>query len=459
MNENIQRENVSKIEKKQYPTAEDIDNVADDKKYFKGESYELKRMKILREIGDEVGTERVRDLLNSLNEEGNGSVFSSDEKFDPWTEMKSIRKGASVEENRQRLDTFKKKMAYQKMGIIEMQSILYDTIDKSPNVTEKDLEEKISELMKKYAISVEQQAIFEKGIGIYVERHNGIVKNTKDCIKENGEVDGQKLFEKMFKRAPFGKVEVVIKPITVYLKLSDVKDYAYVESGAYKQQREADDEEIIKAKRSSGAKLINSQVPGMEHTVAIENTSKFAFWSSKKEVSNIVLTHEDQHNFNDVIESSFPIYGKYDDASGDSNQKTESEIENEKNDLRDADIELIVKDEICSYVKDGSNATSIRKTLLKKDTIYKFGENYKKENKNDDEQFSQEYVDLVECSIVAAFDLIKNGYTREEANAFLFPEDILYWPKAVERQLGIRKSPKQELKDRRDLSKTRSIFF
>ncbi|KKQ45898.1 MAG: hypothetical protein US63_C0009G0009 [Candidatus Moranbacteria bacterium GW2011_GWC2_37_8] len=455
MNENIQAGNETRVEKKE-PSYEDI---YDGKQYFTGESRELAKMKAMQEIGDEVGTERVRDLLNSIPDENSDKLFSANEKFDPWAEMKNIRTGTR-EENKDRLDLFKKKMAYQKIGMIEMQSILYDEINKKPRVTEDELEAKISELMNKYALSDHQRDIFEKSIEIYIERHNGITNYTKECLAKHGEISGKKLFEEMFKRAPYGRVDVVIKPMTLYLKMHNIKDYAYVESGAYMEGRDADKNEIKAANRSGGTKLGNSHIPGLEHTVAIENASSLAariFW----ERSRKILTHEDQHNFNQLIDDAL---------SGNSNEGLNPagieppliETQNDR-ELSDFDISLSVQNEICAYVKDGSDAESIRNYLLKRDTIYTYGEKYKKENKKNGEKFSQDYIDLVEGGIVAVFDLIKHGYSREEANALLYTENIFYWGNVVEKQLGKRKSIKQELKDKKKLTSLRGrikrLFF
>ena len=445
-------ENSFKVEAKKLPK----EPVKVDSETLADNSKELFRMKILREIGDEVETERVRDLLRLISDEDtpekellekqDSEIFLPNEVFDPVKEVRAIRTG-SRKDSSARLEIFKKKLAYQKEGITEIQGILYREVDKNEEVKENDLAKSVAGLMAKYALSENQRGIFNEAMKIYVERHDGIVANTKDCLMADGKVDGEKLFGKIFKRSPQGKVEVVIKPITVYLKLYDIEDYAYVVSDAYVSGREANDEEIKDAERSDGTKLGNSHYPGMEHCVAVENTSKFLMRNSRAR-SEKTLIHEDQHNFNDLINESFVSSFERMKATSELHQENESgkvKIEKEENASdRDFYIGLKAADEICSYAKDGSSPSKIRHVLLENDTLYEYGEDYKKENKKEGEQFSDEYIELIESAIAALFDLIENGYSREQATAFLFTEYISDWKKIVERQLGNRKRKKPE---------------
>jgi hypothetical protein len=199
----------------------------------------------------------------------------------------------------------------------------------------------------------------------------------------------------------------------------------------------------------------------MENVIALENVSRFSLPGFGKS-SERILVHEEQHNFNCLIydarakahEELFPADNENESEDSEALKENIEEVDKEIEGRveRDSEIRFKVKDEICAYVIDRSSAIGIRDMLLEEYGLYEFGEYYKEENKKKGERFSREYVELVEGGIVAMFDLIKNGYSRQEAVSLLFTENLMRWRLVVDRQLGVEKNKKKEIRDRNKLN-------
>lgn len=439
MNEKAKLEAVSKTEKYSY---EDVAFKEGD--HFVDRSEGLRDATREQEIRDKVAAKTILKSISNIPEQGSRGIFLSGDKFDPYEEIKKIRHGLK-EERQEKLEDFKRKLAYQKQGIAKMQDYLYQVIEGKIDHDKKTTTAELVKMADHFALCDDQKHAFDVAYQICKKRHDGIARRLSGYVDGRGEIDGRGFYENVFGKKPRGKVEVEVRPITVHFKLYNIEDYAYIDSFAYKTKGKVEGKEIMKARRSSGKKLNNSGIPGLEQVITLENASDYSGWNDR-ENSERILTHEDRHNLNDVIERA--LWYAYD------NQDSNNEDDERKDDNceRDFEIESMIKDEICAYVKDGSPAGRIWDMILKKDTLYGYGKDFRKEKKREGEEFSQEYINLIEKGIVAMFDLIEDGYSKEEAIALLFSERLLLWPRVVERQLGKKKSGKQELNDRKKLN-------
>ncbi|HBI34479.1 MAG TPA: hypothetical protein DEA43_00970 [Candidatus Moranbacteria bacterium] len=424
-----------------------------DQTYSKSISQELAEMRIQQEKKDIDEIDKIMGFFRVPERNNEVHVFDAGEKFDPYSEIDKIRVG-SKKEKRHNLEIYKKKLIFQRKGITEMQTHLYELMQKKETMTVEMLKQSIADLEDKYALCDEQRRIFDSAIKIYAERHNGIVENTRDCIDEEGNIDGKKLYEKIFGRQPYGDVNVEILPITIYLRTFDFEDYAYVHSNAYKNKREIDDDEFKNASMSGGVKLWNSGFSGLESVVTLQNANNVVKRMFKS-ISDETRDHEDQHNFNDLIDEAFINNGSASSPIGENEEilRDVDEKEKKKQDAesRDIGIEMMIGDEMCAFFKTGNSAQYIHDAILKKDTIYEYGKNYRKEKRKHGEQFSQNYKDLVDGGIVAMFDLLDHGYSRKEVIALLFFDLPSQWGKVVSRVLERRKTTTEEKQDRKKI--------
>ncbi len=408
------------------------------------DSANLQETKFLQHEADMKEVDRIMGLVREIPENSEEVIFSPGEQFDPHEELSKIRIG-SKDENKKNLEIFKKKLIFQKKGIIEIQGLLYQEIGNNNEITAEQLKLNIADFKEKYALSDNQRLIFDSAIDTMIQRHEGIVENTQDCIREDGSVDGEKLFAKIFKKQPLGKVVVDILPCTIYLKTYNLQDYTYVHSSAYAiNGLNINDSDVQNANRSGGVRLGDSQYPGLESVVTLQNATTMY----KRLFSNKILIHEDQHNFNNIINHALDA-GETDITLND--KEDIIEFKRRKANERDILIEVRAADEICAYLKDGSNMQRIHDFLLGGATIYEYGEDYKQEEKKFGQQFSQEYIDIVDGGIVAIFDLLKNGYSREAAIAALFPETLTNWGKVTSRLLNKKKTFAEEQRDRKNI--------
>jgi len=433
------KENNSKIfsqeKKNQVSSATEEENNG----YGNDYSRKLLEERSQQEKKDKIAANKVLESIKKSAEPEEERLFPPREIFNPEKEIGKIRKGAKAWQW-EKLAKFKERLAFQKEGIAQIQRLLYEKFEKNEFRDVEEIRQNIFNLENKYALSNKQRGLVEKAADICWRQHNSIQQNIGDCLKRNGNVDGKKLFEKIFRRPPQGKVEVIIKPITVYFRLFNDKDFAYALSGEYFAGRNIDDNDLKNASRYGGAKLGNSHFPGLENAVAIERTPNF-FRRNFTNFSQRVLVHEDQHSFNDLIDQAL--------GSAYKNKDKKNFITKEKK--WDNIITRRAKNEICAYFKDGSTAEEIRRKLMK-GSIYAYGQDYQREAKKYGEKFSEEYIKIIEEGIVSIFDLVKYGYPKEDALALLTTEDISKWKKVVERQLGWKKSQKEEKKDRRRLT-------
>lgn len=340
------------------------------------------------------------------------------EPIDFGKELKNIRSGTK-EEQKQKLADFKEKLIEQKKGIAEIQKKLFEEVEKNPDAEIWEYLDLVKDLQEKHDLSDDQRFAIEKGLGAYSRTHQAIREKTEEYVdKETGKIDGSKLYEKLFNQKPKGRVEVILRPAVIYVRIEDLDDYA----AAYNHSAVDQVTKEMKGEADSSGGCLLNNIPGLEGAVALEKATNGRFDKMDK-YSNATLQHEEQHAFNKIINRGY-------------NAEWERDLTNK--DLGEIGIEDQVKDEISAFFKDGRSAEDIRRILLNPETIYKYGFEYKKGEKGDKEEseFSQKYVDLVEKGIQAYADLLEAGHSKEDAQALLFVEPLSKWTKTTERLLG-----------------------
>jgi hypothetical protein len=345
-----------------------------------------------------------------LEQEMINNPFAPGEVFDPEIEIGKIRQG-SGEERRQNLETFKQKLIYQKKGLAQIENRLWAEIEKNPTVEAVALKDILQELGDKFALSESQREKFSVALEIYFSRRQAVQEYRERCIGEDGEVDGGRLYKRLFGKSPSGEVGVVMKPAEIHLQVHDKADYAYLVSGANLVHGGLTGSDLTLADKSRGCVAALAETTGLKNAVLVENFSK------KSEDINFERTfrHESQHATNSLTLAVFAP------------ERFEEETR--------------IKNEISAYFKSGLSFEEIREKILSSDTVYDYGFDYKNEkvgwwDKLKQEvlgrkTFSQEYQRLVENGIQAFDALLKAGYSTEEVQALIFKESLPNWPKVA----------------------------
>jgi hypothetical protein len=409
------------------PTTEEIDSSRSCKlpesEEVRAEDGEFLREGELEKIRQEI-------KLDNLPE----SPFETGEIFDPEAELKkvSVLKG---EEKKTGLKSFKKKLNYQKKGLalIEVKSL--DLIKKNPGITKEELEESIKDIESKLALTKLQSDAIRTAFSNYSMVHKTIEEYAADFMDEDGDIDGPGLYKMLFQREPSGRVNVIIRPFSIFFRVENLEDYSHVAFQSYEGKDNWIIYKIRDAKKEGGAKVDYDPIPGLKDSIIIENCApetggKKSFDDEGLDVNDTLL-HEERHAYNDLFARSY-------DAEAHFTRNRSKE---------DLKYERFVKSEISAYFKCGRENVSIHKALLDKNTLYRYGFAYKNPGSSMDES----YIRLVEDGISSFDSLMDFGLSVDEVQAILFKEPLAKWKTTVERTVGFQMDPLTYEESKRDL--------
>jgi hypothetical protein len=382
--------------------------------------------------------------------------------FNPEEELKKIRSGTKAEQ-KQKLADFKRRLVEQKKGIAEIQKKIFEEVMKKPDASAEEYLKSIQDTMDRFYLSNDQQDAFKKALEAYSKTHQAIRENTKDYVNEKtGETDGAKIFEKLFKQKPIGRIEVILQPASIYFRIENLDDY--VVARKHGEINEITDKDREDANETGGLKLGGFNVAGLEHAITLEKATDGEF---DKPFNEVILIHETQHVLNEIIRKGYDAEQKKVEKRRERHKKEVSDTSTElKDDIHkkhlagyeNIRIEKRIKDEISAYFLAGRSPENIREVLLNPDTIYKYGFNYKGGNE-EKKEFSQEYIDLVEGGIAAFSTLLKSRYSVEDVQALLFVEPLSKWTKVVERISQEDKRPNERIEQlKKDLEEARKKY-
>jgi len=327
---------------------------------------------------------------------------------------------------------FRKELVENKKILSEIQAKIFKEIEINPDCSTEEYLDTIKDKLIGSGLSNEQQLAIRKGINAYVQQHEVVQDTVFEFVdKETNNVDGEKLYEKLFNQKPQGRVEAIISPVGIYLRLESLNDYTIGYYGGRNDQ--VSREMLNKADGSGGCKLNNFHIKGLENAIALEKATRGRF-DEENAFSEVTLKHETQHVINSLMNEAYNA--EFAKVEKDGNKE-------------DINIEKRTKDEISAFFRDGRTPKELRKIFLSSEqNPYEYRFDYADGNK-EKRQLSQKYIDLVENGIVAYSDLSKGGYTNENIQAILFTEPLSKWPRVVERFTGRIKST-EEIKNAKD---------
>ncbi len=371
------------------------------------------------------------------------------ETFSPEEELLEVRQ-APKEERHQALAEYKRKLAYQKEGLAKIQLDMTSKIMDNPDISFGELHEELDAFRQQYGLTFEQEAAARKVLMRYVQKHMAISDNREKYP------DDKQFFEALFGRGPKGKIEIIEGPMTVYVRCHNLDDYAFIQSEAFLQKRDATPEEVKKANMSVGVNVDRSLVPGLEGTITAEKSHGTKFGRFARET----FVHEEQHVIKRLFEETSyreNVFQRIKTA------KTEGELRSAMEEyLRWTrgrgfeSSEASAKNEILAYFKDGSSPKQIVDRLLlsrEAGEFYNFAADWRKnmpsffvrvlgeEHRELAEQvtrkvFVTEYRKIVKDGINAFSKLKAAGYSVEGAIALLTTEPLSRWGKVVSRLLA-----------------------
>ena len=412
------------------------------------------------------------------------------EQFFPELELKNIR-SLPKNEQRQALETYKEKLAYQKEGIAMMQEGFIATIRRNPDVLVPELNANLVKWAKEYGMSNDQIRVAVNILQEYLTKHRAVREFSAKHPND------QEAFEACFGVRPHGKVELVEGPITLYFRCFDSKDYALIHSQKFLPSSETVDKKDIKnANKSAGVSIGMSRIKNLKGTIIAENQgsldAKLDRAFSAKIFSLILgthgdelwrgtLIHEEQHAIKRLFEEPLRREEFFDNFWQSLNKNDMDGAENAlKNYLRHRreEGEVRAKDEILAYLKEGVSDSATLRTLMEKKGLYNYFKNSRKDiedylkgknemgkvffqafdlaknkdlrkgilssfKKMDKQVFEEEYKDILKSGIDSYRTLMRSGYSQDQTIALLINEPLDKWKKVVDRILEQKNKDKK----------------
>lgn len=384
----------------------------------------------------------------------NSIIKGEYEEFDPFLELKKIRRGAP-EERKKRLAEYKEQLVKQKKGIAELQIDLEEQIRENPDLHPADLMKSVYQKASEYKLSARQLSVFNNILNKYHEQHQAVESN-RSFYK-----DDKELFNACFGHYPQGKIEIIKGPITLYFRCHNIKDYAIIRSKKFKPADKLARRDIVIAKKSGGTTVINARIPELNGCITAENAEGRSFdeWSEK------IIKHEEQHAIKRLFKEEKFRENRHDlfieDLSKKENQKTLEDYFR----FRKKQFEEKAKDEILAYLKEGVRDTNaILNTLFRLeeheglyDYYRKWHEKGGKEEKNKiltkltkkraiidkiiinktmNKILVQEYRKDLSRAMIAVRKLQDRGFSNEKIVKLLITEPLGNWPKLARRLEG-----------------------
>jgi len=368
------------------------------------------------------------------------------EIFDPKKELQEIRYLPKTQ-RKGALEVFKKKLAFQQERLGSLQEQIIDIMRKNPDASMETIYNVALDIGSNFGMSEDQKKLTHSIIKTYTEKHQKIREVRREFT------DDRELFRALFGRLPMGKLEVIEGPITLYFRLQNIKDYAFLRSNAFLQNRNPEPKEIRSAQMSGGVALRETLVPGLDWVAIVEKSSSSISgrdFKPKKPIER-VYWHEEQH----AIKRLFATQRRW--------QATWVSLENAKNDqerqealknhlrIRRLQAEEYARDEILAYFKIGELKYTYE-NLLEEGGLY----NYFTDDEEDlktrlkkvlagypqslidglvKKVWVDEYRQTLKDAINSLEELENIGYSKDQAISVLIHEPLGRWKKVINRLL------------------------
>lgn len=389
--------------------------------------------------------------------------------FDPEAELKKIRQSPRGEQ-REKLRRYKLQLAHQKEGIETIKRELTGRAQMFPDSTPEMLYNSVAHHMDRYNFSRTQRAAVRKGLDTLQGKKDNINKLlNENRDSQTGEIDEAKIFQKLFRFQPGGKIKMSIEGggSMLAFKTDTVDDYARILAGG----NETVSAEAASVARMSGGMNITGGLDNKEllGSIIVENSGSYGGIGKNEEASKITISHEVQHGINDIMNKAFNAeeenfqkeHKSLDKRAADFNKNVSRgrdlsefsekelkereslvrDIETKNRHARDFGFERKAKDEISAYFTQNKySPEQLREILLGKGAeLYNYAYKHSAEKGQGADGISKDYKRIVDGGIDAMQMLVDNGYTRNQASNILFNEPLRNWSRVAERAVGSKK--------------------
>ncbi len=379
-------------------------------------------------------SERIDDVVDSVF----GDVFR------PKAELRRISR-APKGERREMLALFKANLKEHLDGMSRLQTAIIEQIRENPEMSGEELKQKIEGEADELHMSHREKITARKLADAYIEKRT----NIKTALEKYP--SAEELFRALAKSEPKGNIEIVVHPVSVYLKCENPDDFAEL----YKNINLSEGEEpsglqkafaeVARVGLTLGASVRETTEPLLNGAIIMENSSVIGDRS--------ILEHEEQHSIYDLFHTVL---------SKDSGEVKPPDMWSARNDherekifraysremRRDADE--TAKNEFLAYTKEGFDGEEVVGKLTN-GSSYDFlwhlrnsrfeiwrAEPLSKEKAKElmKEVYETEYVSTLNDA-GSAIDRLKNaGYTIDKIIAVLTYEPITRWKKTAEHLLS-----------------------
>ncbi len=388
--------------------------------------------------------------------------------FDPekdFLKLKNINKDDASE----KIKEFKDNLRKYKEVIASMGTEVFKYLEEVKEIDYKHLEDIPKRNIVNFKISEGSDFIksYREFIKNIKKREDALTSLVSDCLDNQGNMDANKIFEKLFYKEARGNIKIEKSPINIYIRMEDGDDFVYVCSGAYKKKREVNEDDIEDSASCGGMCLLDYPQKKLRGAILIENPAFF----NDDDLSFKTRSHENQHSLNSLIDNISGVdhifgYRKFDELkkiyerNNTKEESLESEVKSNEGAgipselLEDFSILIVenpaieekIRGEITAYLKDGSSSFELSKRLLEKYSIYNYGLFYDIAPGEDESgDFTYKYMKLVENGIIAFAKLLDDKYSYEAVHSILYLEPLSKWLKVLERFTGKKLSKDEYL--------------
>lgn len=376
------------------------------------------------------------------------------ETFDPEEELQKVWK-VKGRKRRDAFNVFKAKLAYQLEGWANLRQRLLQDISFDPDISKEELEDILSAYKQRYGFSGNGVKLARSFFQEYL-RKRSLIKKIPEMFESP-----EDFCQKFSGIRPEGKVEMLVKGISVILKFYDRKDFLEILKTSLTITHGKNRTTLPGFELTTGALLVNTRISYLNgHIIVLD--------ASSPDLS-ATLAHEEQHvvyNFlSPLEEKNMPNFGIFPRTYKDAEKETLDESKKILREYLEKERKralLLAKDEIFARKKDNRFDSSKILNLLtaKSIELYDFTWDLRKKLTDNPitlgklEFFSiynltkrillEEYYLGLKEAINAFDDLIRQGFSVEQAIGLLTPVAPWKWKRSVKMILEERKNPKKD---------------
>lgn len=334
-------------------------------------------------------------------------------------------------------ESFRKELLESMRNIAVFSAALEQHVRHHPETTADELRVKFKEHIQNMFVTEEARETADALLDGYARLHTAV-----NWYFE--QYDNDELYETIFGRLPYGKVEVILGPITLAFVCFDLRDYERIYGGVFDDEDyDAKIGEIKMAKHTGGVFLHGAPFPELKGAIIGENASETKLYSQA------TIDHEERHAKQFLISPFGPEKDFEYKLAG------SADLEDRKRNffqyfkyLRDCRGEEYVLSEVLSYIKGGTSNANIVRYLTQKSSeggLYDYYDDLvvdmEEKYRNDElakviltEVFGADYKKMLEDGL-AAFDEIQAHLqlSVDETIELVQVTPVRYWPNLMRR--------------------------